>query len=148
MSSIINDALVMLSDLELNLNDLAKKLSPDEGRRLAANIDQVARKLGELNSADALTELEFAEMANELINAVNSSELVRETLSADEEISSMQERAAQLAVLEKKQQNSTSTTKSIESDKREKEQFEFLSNQIINRCQIIRKKLDQMSGEL
>lgn len=149
MSSIVNDALVMLNDLELNLRDVSGKLSPDEKHRLAEEIGQVVQKLGVLNSTDGLTELEFAELANELIDVVNSCESVRETLSADDEISSVQERAAQLAVLEKKEQSSFSrAARPAKSDQPAKEQFEFLANQIINRCQIIRKKLDQMSGEL
>ena len=148
MSSIINDALIMLSDLELNLGDVSSKLSPDERHDLATKIDQVTSKLGELNSADGLTELEFAELANELIDVVNSSDVVRDALSADEEISSAQERAAQLAVLEKNEQSALSrAAKPAETDQRAKEQFEFLANQIISRCQIIRKKLDQVSDK-
>jgi hypothetical protein len=143
MSSIVNDALVILSDLELNLSVLTGKLDADERHRLAQSIDGVVRKLGELSSTDSLSELEFAELANQLIEVVNSSASVREILSADEQIASPQERAAQLAVFEKNEKVSQISGKPTESDKRETEQFEFLANQIINRCQIIRKKLDQ-----
>lgn len=144
MSSIINEALTMLNDLELNLNDLSGKLSPEQRQSLAGGIDQVVRELGQLKSTDGLTELDFAELANDLINVINSDDTVRQALSADDEISSAQERAAQLAVLEKNVQTSFSrAARPAESDKKGTEQFEFLANQIINRCQIIRKKLDQ-----
>jgi hypothetical protein len=141
MTSIINDALVILSDLELNLNVITSKLNDDERHGLAEQISQVVGKLGELSENHGLTEQQFAELANDLIEVVNASDSVRETLSADEEISSAQERAAQLAVFEKNEQAGGSAGKP-QTDRRETEQFEFLANQIINRCQIIRQKLE------
>lgn len=144
MSSIINDALIMLNDLELNLGDVSAKLSSEERKGLAVQIDRVVTELSQVKSTEGFSELDFSELANELIDAVNSYQLVRETLSADDEISSSQERAAQLAVLEKNEQSLPDrAARPAESDKRATEQFEFLANQIINRCQIIRKKLDQ-----
>jgi hypothetical protein len=144
MSSIINEALTMLNDLELNIGDVSGKLSQEQRQSLAGGIDQVVQELGQLNSTDGLTELDFSELANQLINVINSYDSVRQALSADDEISSAQERAAQLAVLEKNVQTSFSrAAQPAESDKKGTAQFEFLANQIINRCQIIRKKLDQ-----
>lgn len=144
MSSIINEALTMLNDLELNISDVSGKLSQEQRLSLAGGIDQVVQELGQLNSTDGLTELDFSELANQLIDVINSYEPVREALSADDEISSAQERAAQLAVLEKNEQTSLSrAAQPVESDKKGTAQFEFLANQIISRCQIIRKKLDQ-----
>jgi len=142
MSSIINDALTMLNDLELNFADVAGKLSAVEKQNLVGEIDRVVREL-EHSSTDGLTELEFAELANKLIDSVNAYDAVRTTLSADDEIASAQERAAQLAVLEQKEEQSIRrAAKPAETDKKAAEQFEFLANQIISQCQIIKKKLD------
>jgi hypothetical protein len=142
MSSIINDALTMLNDLELNFADVAGKLSAVEKQNLMGEIDRVVREL-EHSSTDGLTELEFAALANKLIDSVNAYDAVRTTLSADDEIASAQERAAQLAVLEQKEEQSISRgAKPATTDKKAAEQFEFLANQIISQCQIIKKKLD------
>ena len=142
MESIVNQALSVLNDLELNISDVNRSLPEAERSAFLDRVAQVEAKLKALVEGASFTELELEEVANGLIEGINQHRAVTEAISADEEISSSQERAARLTQLEESGMRlSTEQARPAmgkgEPD-RKREQHTFLANQMITKLDVIR----------
>jgi hypothetical protein len=141
MATIINDALSVLDDLERKIGELSRNLRAEEQDAFSNHVAQAQGQLESLVKSGSFTEYDLAEAANELIDGINAYPAVAEAISSGEQISSSEERATQLAQLEKSERF-TRAARPTHPEKSKVEQYAFLANQIINKCQIVRKAMD------
>jgi hypothetical protein len=145
MDTIVNQALSVLNDLELNIDEVSRMLPAEEKNDFLNRVAQVEAKLKAMIEGSSFTERELEEVANRLIEEINQYGAVTEAISADEEISSSQERAARLTLLEESEMRSLTGQAKPAAGKsehdRKREQHTFLANQMITKLDVIRNAM-------
>jgi hypothetical protein len=136
MATIINEAVNLLGELELQLDQLNQTLNDSERTAFSNRIEQAQHEFESLIRSGSFAEYELSEIANDLIESVAVSV---STAEVSKQISSKEDRATQLTRLEKK--DLMRAARPTHPEKSQVEQYEFLANQIVNKCQIVRKAL-------
>lgn len=142
MATIINDALGVLNDLELKIGEISLTLKDDEREAFSNRIAQAQSQLERLIKSGFFTEYDLSEVANELIDGITADDATTAVIADGKQFSSAEERAAQLAQLEKRERHFTRAASPTHPEKSKVEQYTFLANQIINKCQIVKKAMD------
>jgi hypothetical protein len=142
MSTIIEEALRLLNDLETRIDRVSGTLPGEAREALSNRLGRAQSKVEALVASGSFSEFDLAEVANELIDGLADSGTNVEVTNAGEKITSREERAALLAQLEKSDGLPTRAARPTQPERGKVEQYDFFANQIINQCQIVKKVVD------
>lgn len=138
MAAIIDEALRVLSNLQQTIDEVSRDLKGDERDAFSARIAAAQNRFEGFVESGSYNECDLSEAANDLIESVIANP---GWVGAGEKVSSSEERAALLAQLEK-DGRPTRAAHVTHPEKSTVEQYTFQANQIIDKCQIVRRAID------